>query len=57
MTEIEMMQKELDAMIAKREQIKAENSVVCDMPVITNRGFTYKKGFTAGELINAIKSN
>ena len=52
-----MMQKELDARIAKREQIKAENSVVCDMPVITNRGFTYKKGFTAGELLNAIKSN
>ena len=57
MTELEMMQKELSELIAKRDQIKAENTVVCDMPVITNRGFKYKTGFTAGELLNAINSN
>ena len=44
MTEIEMMQKELDAMNAKREAVKAQNSVGDDFPVI-DRGFTYKKGF------------
>lgn len=57
MTELEMMQKELNELIAKRDQIKAENTVVCDMPVITKRGFKYKTGFTAGELLNAINSN